>query len=290
MTSGGVYRLDTTPPNGMPGSDPDFAREQLLDEYHLTAAVINSINIGSGGIPIQLSLAMNQALNDYNETWLGSDARWLASINVSQVDAHAGVKEILRCRGKSNVYVQVLFDTHAERPLGNPMYWPILKACNDLGIPFSVHIQAQSKHRLDSGLGQPSYYYELRTGLDVYAQALVCSMIFEGVFDRWPNLRIGLIECDWTWIVPMAWRLDSTWRVMRDEVPDLQRKPSEYLRDHFWFSTQPAVEPELPEQMYEVFDQLVSNGFADRICLRRTIRIGIWTHHSSLSRAVSRTR
>src|SRR4051794_13771714 len=37
-------RLDSVPPSGgPPGSDPDFAREQLLDEYGMTYAVLNNL-------------------------------------------------------------------------------------------------------------------------------------------------------------------------------------------------------------------------------------------------------
>jgi hypothetical protein len=52
----------------------------------------------------------------------------------------------------------------------------------------------------------------------------------------------------------MAWRLDSLWTQFKDEVPHLKRPPSEYIRDHFWFTTQPADEPEKAEHLRQVFD------------------------------------
>ena len=36
---------------------------------------------------------------------------------------------------------------------------------------------------------------------------------------------------------------------MRKEVPHLKRPPSEYLREHFWFCTQPIEEPEQPQHI-----------------------------------------
>ncbi len=220
---------------------------------------------GSGNIPNELANELARASNDFNEEWLESDPRWISSINVTMGDPAAAVAEILRCRAKSERYVQILLDPNSERPAGNPWYWPIYEVAADLGIPVGFHIRAKSKHRLETGVGQVTYYYELRTALDILPQPLVSSMIFEGVFDRWPTLKVALIETDWSWLVPMAWRLDATWRVLRDDVPDLQRRPSDYLRDHFWATTQPGVETEYPNQIYELFDQLERNGFGDQL-------------------------
>jgi predicted TIM-barrel fold metal-dependent hydrolase len=261
----GSYRLDTFPPSGGPGSDPEFAREQLLDEYGVTAAVLNTITYGTGNIPNELATALMRAANEFNQQWLDSDERWRAAINVNLGDPASAVAEIERCRGISDRYVQVLVDPNSERPAGNPAYWPIYEAAEAMGIPIGIHIVAKSKDRLETALGQTTYYYELRTALDILAQTATCSLIFEGVFDRFPNLQVGLIETDWTWVVPMAWRLDATWRVQKDEIPNLQRRPSEYFREHFWHSTQPMLETERPEQIYEAFDQLESNGFGERL-------------------------
>ena len=41
---------------------------------------------------------------------------------------------------------------------------------------------------------------------------------------------------------------------MRDEVPHVKRKPSEYVREHFWYSSQPMDEPEHPEHLRDVID------------------------------------
>jgi predicted TIM-barrel fold metal-dependent hydrolase len=259
-------RIDAVPPSGgLPGSDPGFAREQLLDEYGISAAILNYIGLGSGNVPLQLERELARAANECNETWLEDDDRWLASIVCCQSDPDWSVGEIDRCRDSNERYVQVMLDTHSERPLGNPMYWPIYEAAVGRGIPVAFHITGRGKTRLSTGVGASTYYCEQRTSLDILAQPLVASMIFEGVFDRWPELRVALIETDWTWVVPLAWRLDAAWKVMRAEVPDLQRRPSEYLRDHFWFSTQPGIETERPAQLLAVHEQFERAGFGERL-------------------------
>ena len=41
----------------------------------------------------------------------------------------------------------------------------------------------------------------------------LASLIFEGVFDRYPTLKVSLLETNWSWLAPYAWRLDASWRV-----------------------------------------------------------------------------
>jgi len=260
-------RLDAvTPAGGPPGSSPEFAREQLLDEYGIAAAVLNNILLGAGNVPLQLEVELARALNDYNnDIWLADDPRWLSSIKVAVGDPASAVAEIVRCQGESERFVQVLLDTHTERPLGNSFYWPIYEAAAELDVPVSFHVTALAKNRLGTGVGPPTFYYENRTAIPAVAQPLVASLVFEGVFDRWPTLKIGLIELGWTWVVPLLWRLDAAWGVLGEEARHLERAPSDYLRDNFWYSTQPGVTTERPKQFYEVYAQFERAGFGDRL-------------------------
>jgi predicted TIM-barrel fold metal-dependent hydrolase len=74
----------------------------------------------------------------------------------------------------------------------------------------------------------------------------------EGVLERYPALRIVLIEAGFAWLPPLGWRLDKIWKRLRDEVPHLTRAPSEYIRQHIWVSTQPMEETDRPEQLIDV--------------------------------------
>ncbi len=93
-------------------------------------------------------------------------------------------------------------------------------------------------------------------------QAQVGSLVCEGVLTRFPSLRFVLIEGGFAWLPPLMWRLDRAWRKLRAEVPDLDRLPSELIRDRVWVSTQPMEEPERPGQYPELLEQL---AMPDRI-------------------------
>jgi predicted TIM-barrel fold metal-dependent hydrolase len=90
---------------------------------------------------------------------------------------------------------------------------------------------------------------------------MVTSFVMEGVFERYPELKVVLIECGFGWLPALGWRLDKHWKRLKDEVPHLKMAPSEYIRKHFWVTTQPMEEMENPDHLLEVMNWI---GF-DRI-------------------------
>jgi len=93
---------------------------------------------------------------------------------------------------------------------------------------------------------------------------LVATLIFEGVFERFPKLKIAHVELGWSWAAPVAWRLGHAYALHRAELPHLPRRPSEYLAEHFWFANQPMEEAENLEWFDEVY-QLFEDSFGDKL-------------------------
>jgi predicted TIM-barrel fold metal-dependent hydrolase len=266
---GAVARLDTLPPSGLePGSDVDFVREQLLDGHGITAAVLNSfggLGMTEGNIPFELGLALTRAYNDWtHDVWLESDPRWRASICVPYESPLEAVKEIERCRARSDRFVQVLLPSRSTYPIGNRRYWPIFEAAADMDIPVCFHV-GYCRNTSITPCGAPSYYYEYHVDFALGPMSFVPSLIFEGVFDRWPNLAIVLAELGWTWAVPLAWRMDASYRALREDCLELQRKPSEYLWDRFWYTTQPAVQPTHDRWGVDLIEQFERVGAPDKL-------------------------
>jgi predicted TIM-barrel fold metal-dependent hydrolase len=74
-------------------------------------------------------------------------------------------------------------------------------------------------------------------------------LVLEGVFVRHPDLRIVISEHGLSWLPFLLWRLDMSWRESRPDVPWLVEPPSEYVRRHMRFTSQPLEESPDPQDI-----------------------------------------
>ena len=255
MMAGG-RRADAFPPNGgPPGSDLDFMRAQHLDPNGVERGMLICGN-GSGMEERNLDYgaALSHAVNEWQLAFfVDKEPRLRAGVVVPQENAEAAVREI-EARAGDRRFVQVIVSPRANEPLGRRRYWPIYEAAEAAGLPMGIHNSNINGGHASTGSGWPTFYVGEHYAFMPHAQAMVVSMIMEGVFERFPNLKVVSIESGYTWAPALGWRMDAHWSKMRAETPHLRRPPSEYLREHFWFTTQPIEEPDDPSQLAEMFD------------------------------------
>ena len=118
-----------------------------------------------------------------------------------------------------------------------------MPCAEELGLPLGIHVGGYGGHAPTGG-GWPSYYAEEHQSNAHSMAATLTSLVIEGVPERFPRLKIVFIEGGFGWISSTMWRMDQHFERFRDEVPHLKRRPSEYVREHFWFTTQPIDEPD----------------------------------------------
>jgi len=247
-------RLDSWPANGKPpGADLPFLREQHLDAYDIAFGILMPLIDANSSRNSELASATCAATNAWQiDEFVSQEARLRASIVVCPENVTAAVAEIER-HAIDRRFVQVQLATRSVEPLGNRRYWPIFAAAEAAGLPVGFHVGGPAPYPPSSG-GWPSFYIEYHQVVGHSAASLLMSMILEGVFDQFPKLRIVVVECGFAWVPSFTWRLDKHFERLRSEVPHLQRKPSDYMRDHVWFTTQPVEEPEDPADLRRLFD------------------------------------
>jgi predicted TIM-barrel fold metal-dependent hydrolase len=252
-------RVDAWPPSGAPpASEVAFMREQLLDRFNIEYGVLTPM-LGAGEhLDLEAGAALASAINDWQiAEWLEPEPRLRASINVAYEDGELAAREIHR-HGDDPRFVQVLLLIRTAEPLGRRRYWPIYEAAVEHDLPVGIHYGGWSRGPI-TGTGFPSFYIEDNVGMATAFQDQVTSLVCEGVFERFPKLRVVLIEGGIAWIAPLMWRLDRAWRLLRSQAPRLARLPSEVIREHVWLTTQPIDEPRRARDFLVMLEQMRMN-------------------------------
>jgi uncharacterized protein len=107
--------------------------------------------------------------------------------------------------------------------------------------------------------GWPSYYLEEYVDMMTVFQSQVLSLVAEGVFERFPTLRVTLLESGVTWLPSWMWRIDKEWKGLRREIPWSRRLPSETIREHMRLTLPPVDAPSDPHQLAEILAALGSD-------------------------------
>lgn len=247
-------RRDAWPEGGGgPGSDLAFMAKQHLDPNNVALGILNPLGAGQGAQNAELSAAITHAVNEWQKAeWTSQDKRLKASVVVPYEDGIASAKEI-ELRAGDDDFRQVLLLSRTAEPLGQRRYWPIYEAAQAANLAVGIHAFGYGGWPVSGG-GWASYYIEEMVGHAQAQQALLISMIFEGVFERFPNLKVVLVEAGLAWGASLMWRMDRQWSKLRRETPHLKMLPSEYMKRNVWFTTQPIEEPEPREQLAEAIE------------------------------------
>jgi predicted TIM-barrel fold metal-dependent hydrolase len=72
--------------------------------------------------------------------------------------------------------------------------------------------------------------------------AHIMSFVTEGVFEKFPTLRVILCEGGIFWLPHIMWRFDKNWKAQRSETPWVKEPPSRYILRHFSSTTYPLEE------------------------------------------------
>ena len=255
MSPGNGQRGDAWPPDGThPGSDLPFMQQQLLDLFNVSYGLLAPLVGGSAGERnVEFGAALATATNEWQlARWSDPDPRLKAAVMVNVEHQSAAIAEIEKRAGDRR-FVQVQIPPRGLEPLGRRRYWPILEACAANGFPVSLHLGGAGGHPSTGG-GWPSFYHEEHPSYVQSMQTLVVSLVCEGVLEHIPNLKIVLVEGGFAWLPALCWRLDKAWKRLHAEVPFLRQKPSEYVRQHIWVTTQPIEEPERPQDMLSTLE------------------------------------
>lgn len=250
-------RAEWRPEGRVPASDVALLQEDILDPWDVSFAVVNCYyGVDSLRHP-DWAASLARAVNDWLiQEWLDKDSRLRASLVIPARDPAAAVAEIERVGGHPG-FVQVLMPVRSERLYGQRIFHPIYEAMTRHDLVMGLHWGGTSEDA-PSPVGYASWYVEEYVVESQLFGAQLTSLVWEGVFQKFPTLRVSMLESGFTWLPMWGWTMNKKWKGLRREIPWVDRLPLDIVRDHFRFSIAPAdLGP--PEQAKKIIDWLGSD-------------------------------
>ena len=251
-------RADWRPASGKPASTLEMVRSQALDPFGCSIAIANCLYGVQLLFSEDMAAAFARAVNTWMaREWLDREPRLRASIIVPVQNIEMAVEEINHW-AHDRRFVQVLLLVMGDQPLGKRVHWPIYAAAARHGLTIGIHA-GSAYHNPPSPVGWPSYYTEDYVGQSQAFQTQLTSLICEGVFNKFPDLKVVLLESGFTWLPAHLWRLTKYWRGLRMEIPWVDRAPSDIVRSNVRLSLQPVDGPPSAEAFARLLDHMQSD-------------------------------
>jgi predicted TIM-barrel fold metal-dependent hydrolase len=202
--------------------------------------------MGIDGLEPGLAAAIARAYNDWLHDFCKQRPdRLLGAGMVAPHDVASAVAETRRC--VEHLGFRAIFLAPGcvnRRPWHDAAYDPLWAECERLGIAATFHGGGQTFLKPDFSLevfDKLMMWHTFNQPLGMMAVAV--SLTSGGVFERFPRLRVGLLEGNCGWAPWLFHRLDEHWEwVGRYEVPELRRRPSEYFRSNCFLSVEAEEE------------------------------------------------
>lgn len=197
---GGFIRLDHHKPccARMIKDDGHFFREIEDNAWSPEKRIEENDGFGVGvqvlsTVPVMFSywaepadgLEVSRFLNDHiAEVVHGQPKRFIGLGTIPMQDAALAVRELERCRAIGLVGVQIGTNVN-QKNLGDPEFFEVFQACEKLGMAVFVH-----PWEMMGAQDMQKYWLPWLVGMPAESSRAICSLIFSGVLERLPRLRI----------------------------------------------------------------------------------------------------
>ena len=220
--------------------DP-VARLKDMDEEGIDVAILFGTQIAltvNGLMNKELAAVLCHAVNEWLVEYCSADPKRLLAVGLIPCqDPPAAVKELEYLKKAGAITAMLPTNVYGLNNMGDRMFDPIYDCAQAIEMPLSVHPQTGHDGVLGvsgvMGAGSErfrKYAYVHMTAFPFELMIAMMHMIGEGVFDRYPKLRVGFMEGGAGWLPFWAERFDEHIEKLAPQMPDLKRRPSDIIR------------------------------------------------------------
>ena len=195
------------------------------------------------------AVALCRAYNSFlHEQFVKVSPRLKAVALLPVQDPDAAALE-LRRSVKELGFVGAMLAADGPHLLGDARFTPIYAEADRLGVMLGIH--ASGSHLGGAGVDLFPRFIQAHTCSHPFGQMRqLTSVVFEGVPERFPGLRLAFLEAGCGWAPYWMERMDDEFdKRGRAEAPVLRKKPSEYVRSGSIYFSCEADEWLLPQAL-----------------------------------------
>src|SRR5713101_6724222 len=166
-----------------------------------------------------LMSAIFRAYNDWLADFCSTDRARLKGIAMINLDdVGEGIKELERAARRGFAGAMITEYPLEYRRYDQPEYEPFWAAAQDLDMPLSLHTATRRQGKI-RGVGEKTIYDASSRATKVFYPATsMCDMIFSGVFERYPTLKLVIVEFELAWVPHLLSTMDYTYRERHEEA------------------------------------------------------------------------
>jgi len=195
------------------------------------------------------AVALCRAYNSFlHEEFVKASPRLKAVALLPVHDPEAAALELRRAVRELGL-VGAMLSADGTHLLGDARFLPIYEEADRLGVMLGIH--ASGSHLGGAGVDLFSRFIQAHTCSHPFGQMRqLTSIVFEGIPERFPKVRIAFLEAGAGWAPYWMERMDDEFAKRgRAEAPALKKKPSEYVRSGSIYFSCEADEWLLPQAL-----------------------------------------
>lgn len=204
-------------------------RLAAMDTQEIDTAVLyptSGLGIGRIREP-EYAAALCRAYNGYIAEYCKASPRLKAVANLPVNNPQECPKELNRAVTKLGLTGAMLAAQAHSKNLGSPEFYPLYEEAERLGAPLAIHAFGGD----EAGSEIFDQFICLHTtGHPFPVLRQLTAMVFGGIPELFPKLKLAYLEIGCGWIPYWLERMDEEWEIRgKAEAPLCKHKPSEYL-------------------------------------------------------------
>ncbi len=235
--------MDGAPPASMSGPE----RIKLYNEWGLSAGlVLPTVGILWDKDDAPLANAYCRAYNDWVYDFQAADRnRIIIAAHLNLRDIPNAIKELKHRLQQGFKGVFLPPERVDGKGFADPHFDPLWAFVEEVGVPLLPHVIVRTR-RIVTGFagdwyskGQLNLTFSFALGGTSQLMPAITAMVVDGLFDKFPRLKVASVEAGAGWAAYAMDRLDEKYKRFKWQAPLKLDLPSDYFRRNLWFVAEP---------------------------------------------------